>query len=89
MYRMFQINLTVHPVAGLNCPAAFKGGFACSTGCTVKDPALYNKCVAAVKQPVNDINTACKIYADSVAAKLPPWNAWGNRSNAHAIACGF
>lgn len=89
VWGLFQINLTVHRVAGLNCPAAFNHEWKCSTGCRVVNQALYNQCVAAAKNPANNINAACAIARQCRAQGRPTFCAWGNTDNEHGRACGF
>lgn len=90
VWGLYQINLTVHKVGGLNCPAAFGNKeWTCSKSCTVTNPALYNQCVAAAKNATNNINAACAISQASLSAGKPRFNAWGNTQNEHGKRCGF
>lgn len=66
-FGLFQINLTWHSVGGYDCPSAFKGK---NYDATVKDEALYAKCVAAAKIAESNINTAIKIHART------GWREW-------------
>jgi hypothetical protein len=77
---LFQINLTVHPVAGLPCPQAFSGGYSGHNhSITIKDQNLYNSCVAAAKDPTNNINAACGISNGGAH-----WGQWSTNQG-----CGF
>jgi hypothetical protein len=80
-WGLFQINLTVHKVGGLNCPSAFSGGAYTSKNhnCTVSNQGLYDQCVAAAKDPTNNINAACGISNNGAH-----WGQWGANSK-----CGF
>lgn len=57
---LFQINLSVYSIAGLNCPSAFSGMF---TGHgappSITNRTLYNQCVAAAQDIKNNIAAAC------------------------------
>ncbi len=71
VWGLYQINITVHKVGGLNCPAAFSSGFSCSKrNCRVVNQDLYNQCVAAAKNPKANIDAACEVKAKQ------GWNAW-------------
>ena len=84
---LFQINLVVHTMAGLNCPAAFIcDGKKCGLhydkvakiyNCTVTDYAIYSQCVDAAKIAANNIAEACKIR------KSEGWNAWTTNGICH------
>lgn len=74
-FGLFQVNLTVHKMAGKNCPAAFRGK---NYDAVVVNEALYAECVAAAKNPTNNINQAVIIY------KASGWGAWSG-----AKACGI
>jgi hypothetical protein len=81
---LFQINLTNHPMGGLNCPAAFTKQYTGSDrSCIVKtdasSQALYQNCVAAAKDPSNNIQEACTISRNGQS-----WNQWGANNK-----CGF
>lgn len=76
-FGLFQINLTQHQFPGLNCPSAFNGK---NYTATVRDEALYAKCVAAAKDPTANIRKAVAIYKE--------WNnSWGAWSAAKK--CGL
>jgi len=77
-YGLFQINLTVHNIGGLNCPAAFSGK---NYSCTVVNQSLYNQCVAAASDPAKNLQAACGIYNSG------GWNQWG--ANKGSGGCGF
>lgn len=91
VWGLFQINITVHKVNGLDCPKAFSNGWTCSKGCTVVNPDLYNKCVSAVKNPQYNTAVACDIYSSSINARKPGFQQWGNDAsgNEHGKKCGF
>lgn len=82
VFGLFQINITVNSVGGLNCKNAFKNvpkkGCQVSTcksaasGVTVADKDLYNRCVAAAKNPAQSIQAAHDIYLQWHAT----WGAW-------------
>jgi hypothetical protein len=92
---MWQINLTVHQVGGLDCPSAFdsyhiyKGkrvkGWTCSGSCTMTNPSLYNQCVTAAQDLIKSTEVACKLYL----AAGKKFNDWGNTPNEHGLRCGF
>lgn len=76
---LFQINLSVHKVAGLNCPSAFNTAYTAKiakdkTKCWVTDRDLYNKCVTAASDPNTNINAAVKLYSQN-----NNWKQWGAR----------
>ena len=90
VWGLYQINLTVHKVGGLDCPAAFGNrGWTCSRSCTVTDKDLYNRCVDAAKNAANNIEVACRLYQQSKAAGRPGFWDWGNSHNEHGNRCGF
>ena len=89
VWGLYQINLTVHKVGGLDCPSAFTGEWTCSKSCTVKNTDLYNRCVAAAKNAENNISAACEISNGCVKRGSPRFCAWGNRANEHGKKCGF
>ncbi|MCH8259841.1 MAG: hypothetical protein IIC46_06515 [Planctomycetes bacterium] len=71
---LFQINLTVHKIGGLNCPDAFEGK---NFDAEIKDCELYKKCIDAANDPDTNIAKACDLYegrggnwADWSAAKV-------------------
>lgn len=77
-WGLFQINLTVHTIAGLNCPSAFEGKIAKSTkvgknlyNCRVTNPDLYQRCVNAAKDAATNITKACEIQ------RTGSWTQWG------------
>lgn len=78
-FGLFQINITAHPVNGLNCPAAFNKRSCTVTSCgagsgaRVINASLYNQCRAAATNPAINIATAHKIYLDAHAR----WSPWG------------
>ena len=81
---LFQINLSVHKIGGLDCPSVFNIPL---TAKVVHNPtlcwvlpdkrALYNQCVTAAKIPANNI-AAAKILYDK--AKWKPWSGDGKCS---------
>jgi hypothetical protein len=71
-WGLFQINLSAWPIGSLDCPSAFSNIYTGSNhNCTITDIDLYNKCVAAASDSVNNIQTACGIYNSR------GWNQWG------------
>ncbi|HWH16055.1 MAG TPA: pilin [Candidatus Paceibacterota bacterium] len=58
-FGLFQINLTYHRVAGLDCPSAFRGR---NYTARVINEDLYRRCVAAAKNPEHNIAQAVSIY---------------------------
>ena len=66
-FGLFQINLTYHQVAGLNCPAAFRGR---NYSARVINEDLYRRCVAAAKNPEHNIARAVAIY------NRTQWREW-------------
>ncbi|MDB5264725.1 MAG: hypothetical protein JWN64_296 [Parcubacteria group bacterium] len=66
-FGLFQINLTYHEVAGLNCPAAFSGK---NYTARVKNEALYAQCVSAAKDAEKNIAEAVATY------KRTGWREW-------------
>lgn len=68
-FGLFQINITQHQFPGLNCPSAFNGK---NYTATVRDEALYAKCVAAAKDPALSIAKAVVIYKEW----RNTWGAW-------------
>lgn len=94
VWGLYQINLIVHKVGGLNCPAAFSGaagGSFCrpNNQCTVVNKPLYEQCAAAAINATNNINVACELYAANIARGRPGFNDWGNTQNEHGKRCGF
>ncbi len=65
---LFQINLTVHKINSLNCPAAFAGR---DFACTVVNGQLYSQCVQAAKDAQINIQKACEISQNG-----QNWGAW-------------
>lgn len=68
-WGLFQVNLTVHKIGGLDCPSAFSGK---NSSCTVTNEALYQQCVQAAQNPETNTNYAKDLYAKS------GWNDWAN-----------
>lgn len=74
-FGLFQINISANKVAGLDCPKAFSSTFTGQNkNCRVVNQALYNQCVAAVKNAQNNIDTACRL-AGTNATNTTPWGA--------------
>ena len=90
---LWQINLTVHKVDGLNCPAAFtkpcgqgygtlvgpsKPG-ACNSSLKTDKASqdLYAKCVLAAQDPAKNTTVACSLYKS--AGGFQPWTYSANR----------
>jgi hypothetical protein len=76
---LFQINLTVHKVGGLDCPSAFS---AKNYACTVANQALYNQCVQAAQDPATNISAACVVGNNG-----SNWSPWSTNNGANG--CGF
>ena len=74
-FGLFQINLTWHSVAGLNCPTAFRGK---NYTARVINEDLYRRCVAAAKNPQHNIAEAVATY------NRTRWREWSTAS-----ACGL
>ncbi len=98
VWGLYQINLIVHKVDGLDCPSAFRttsggrhNGRFCNAGnqCVVVDPVLYDKCAKAAVNVEKNTKVACELYRISIAANRPGWWDWGNINNEHGIRCGF
>lgn len=98
VWGLYQINLIVHKVDGLDCPSAFRttsggrhDGSFCNAGnqCVVVDQTLYNKCAKAAVIAEKNIKVACELYRISIAANRSGWWDWGNIHNEHGKRCGF
>ena len=74
---LFQINLTVHRIGGLNCPAAFSDK---NYDCTVINESLYNECVAVAQDPTTNLNKACQLSQNG--SNVGPWKNTAEK-------CGF
>lgn len=89
---LWQINLTVHKVAGLDCPSAFtmtcgsgngsligpsKPG-ACRSQIKPGMERLYEQCVAAAQIAENNTTVACKLYG---SGSFQPWSYSANKCN--------
>lgn len=77
---LFQINLSVHKMAGLPCKDAFNMEYtSASVGsqCYVTDRSLYDRCVAAAKIPANNIAAMLEIYQAGTRTYKPSWKPWG------------
>ena len=73
-WGLFQINISANKIGGLNCPAAFSDPYTGSDKqCTVVNRALYDQCVAAAKDPAQNIQTACRMSGGG--ANWGPWGA--------------
>lgn len=66
-FGLFQINLTYHRVAGLDCPSAFRGR---NYTARVINEDLYQRCVAAAKNPQHNIAEAVATY------RRTQWREW-------------
>lgn len=74
-FGLFQINISANKVDGLDCPSAFSSMFtAGNKNCRVTNRALYDKCVAAAKNPQKNIAAACGLAAPS-STNTTPWGA--------------
>jgi hypothetical protein len=89
-WGLFQINLTVHQLNGLDCPRAFcdpaNGKCYKNYSCRVYDQTLFNQCVAAAKN--STINTA---YAAQLSGAGAHWGQWGanGRRDGTGPGCHF
>jgi len=77
---LFQINISAHRVAGIDCPKAFNRTYTASiaknqTKCWVVNRPLYNQCVQAAKNPQNNIAIAKQISKNGNT-----WRQWGANS---------
>jgi hypothetical protein len=72
---LFQINLTVHTIGGLNCPSAFSGK---NYKCTVTNQSLYDQCVSTAQDKNKNTQEAVNTYNQG------GWNQWGANKK-----CGF
>lgn len=93
---LWQINLTLHKVGGLNCPDAFtkkcavgegtlvgssKPG-ACNSSVKPGMEGLYQRCVIAAQDPSKNTNVACTLYGASGAnGGFQPWSYSANKCN--------
>lgn len=69
---LFQINLTVHTIGGLDCPSAFSGPYNSSKSrVTIEDQSLYDQCVAVAQNPSMNIAKAKAIF--DVRGSWRPW----------------
>jgi hypothetical protein len=78
---LFQINLSAHKMAGLNCIDAFNTVYTAKiakdrTQCWVKNRPLYDQCVAAAEIPANNIAAAKALYGANSS-----WKQWGANKN--------
>ena len=89
---LWQINLTVHKVGGLDCPSAFTKSCGSGNGSlvgpskpgactsTITDMALYNRCVVAAQNPNLNSAVACKLYTQSGRnGGFQPWAYSANK----------
>ncbi len=83
---LFQVNLRVHKIGGLDCPSAFTGSFKWSGGqvvsntVTIVDCPLYRKCVAAANDPALNIAKACELYGGR-GRNWADWLVTANKCN--------
>jgi len=88
---LWQINLTVHKVGGLDCPSAFtmtcgagngslvgpnKPG-ACRSQIKPGMERLYEQCVSAAQNAAQNTEVACRLYGSS--ATFQPWSYSANK----------
>ena len=78
---LFQVNISAHRVAGLDCPKAFNRTYTASiakdqTKCWVVNRQLYNQCVKAAKNTQNNIAIARQISKNGNT-----WSQWGANRN--------
>jgi hypothetical protein len=87
-FGLFQINITANYLTDcatkqkVDCPAAFNQGKT-SYEATVKDEALYKRCVEIAKDAVCNIENARRLAQDTPQGL----GHWGNKRN--AAACGI
>jgi len=74
-FGLFQINITQHSVAGLDCPSAFNGK---NYAATVKNEDLYRRCAAAAQTEQHNVAEAVATY------KRTNWREWST-----ARQCGL
>jgi hypothetical protein len=67
---LFQLNLTQHEIAGLDCPKAFKGK---NNDAVVINKNLYDQCAEAAKDVNNNLTEARKVYESQ---GLAGWSAY-------------
>lgn len=71
---LFQINMTVHKINGLDCPSAFSSKYTGSNrNCKVINQDLYNQCKTAAGQASINIKTACAVYSQA-GNSFRPWS---------------
>lgn len=73
-YGVFQINLTVHEIEGVQCNKAFQGK---NKNAVVIDMPLYKKCVSLAQNEDINIAKAKKIY---LSGGKTQWGAYTNKS---------
>ena len=79
---LFQINLTWHKIAGVDCTKAFSGHFSGdSSACYVTDRSLYNQCVTLASDSSNNIAEALNTYKSGGNS----WKLWGKQTKS---GCG-
>lgn len=75
-FGLFQINITAHPVAGLQCPKAFDRLFTGSNkNVKILDADLYQKCRTAALNSSNNAAVAAKIFKGDKNS----WRQWSTR----------
>jgi len=75
---LFQINLTVSEINGVNCSKAFRG---INYDAVVIDEQLFEKCVNLAKNPLFNIKSAKDKYQNRVNRGLDGRGAWGAFTN--------
>lgn len=97
-WGLWQINLTVHHVGGLDCPSAFTcrcekpnlvgpskpGACNCSLKKTQAAQDMYASCVAAAQDPVKNTSVACSLYTKSDANG--GFQSWAYSANECGVA---
>lgn len=72
-FGLFQINTTVHKVAGLNCPAAYSGAYTGSNkNIRIVNERLYQECRTAALNPAKNAAYAADLYKRSGNS----WRQW-------------
>ncbi len=75
-WGLFQINISSNTIGGLPCPDAFDKAYTSKNhSCNIIDKTLYDKCVAAAKNPTINIQKAVEL-----SKKGSTWRQWGFNS---------
>lgn len=72
-WGLFQFNLTANKMGGLDCPSSVGPMYTGKNkNCSIKDQALFDKCVSAAKNPDTNIKAAV-----SLSNGGNNWSKWG------------